>query len=281
MILVTNEMKQKCPYYELKCDDIVCECPKYAAFLDMQDENIVNQELEELNVAGMDNWSKIFNIQKHFAQKYHPIENIPKEITDIWVKEYCICIEDEVEELMDYISWDGKPVLTDDTEMRKEIIDILHFMMDVMIVSGCTPEEIKKNYIEKYVPQKNIKEDFFTYAFNHERKLFCFQNNINMNENIKSGKHIYDISDEKFHHILLNLTLKVLYVNRILRQYISWKHWKKANKVINYEKLHDACTLLFKRFIILCTFVFANPQEIIDIYIRKNIENIRRQKHGY
>ena len=102
-----------------------------------------------------------------------------------------------------------------------------------------------------------------------------------MNENIKSGKEIYNIPANKFHHILLNLTLKVLYTNRILRQYISWKHWKKANKVINYEKLHDTCTLLFKRFIILCTFVFANPQEIIDAYIHKNIENIRRQKHSY
>ena len=279
--MVTDEMKEKCPYYETKCDDLQCACPKYQAFLDVQDSNIVEQELKILNVADLKNWQKIFNIQKHFANRFHKVDKVSKEDTDKWVKEYCICIEDEIEEFLDYMPWNGMIKLDNDKEMLKEVIDVLHFVMDVMIAGNCSPDEIQKRYIEEYMNGNNNFNDFFTAAFENERKLLCKEKNIKIVDNPISGKNIYNISEEEFYQMTTIAALEVMILDREIRQQISWKHWKNPNETINYDKLFKVFTLLFKRFIILCVMVFVTSDEIVNMYIMKNIENVRRQKNGY
>ena len=255
-----------CPYHETKCQDLVCPCAKFAAYIDVQNPQIVNEELEQLGITSdMNKWEKIYNIQKHFAERFHSTKDITKDLTDHWVKEYAICIEDEIEEIFDYIKLADEQAAykTDNTELKKEVIDVLHFVMDVMIASNIYPNDLLNKYITKYnitLSKDDILDDIFQFTKNQNDIVY---NVINPNE------------------ALITLTIRLLLVNRELRQQISWKHWKKPNNDINYEKLNDACIMLFHRFMLLSAYLFDNIDEMINMYIIKNVENIRRQKHGY
>ena len=66
----------------------------------------------------------------------------------------------------------------------------------------------------------------------------------------------------------------------LARQQISWKHWKKPNDYIDFDKLYQAYAVIFHEFINLCLLTIP-VEEIKEIYIKKNVENILRQEYGY
>lgn len=287
--------KNDCPYYETKCNDykdiqnaafndLVCPCAKYKAFLDVQNPIIVNKELNKLGISNtMNLFEKVFNIQKHFAARFHNVSHINKEITDHWCKEYTICLEDEIEELFDYIVLeDNIEVKTDITELKKEIADILHFVLDEMIACEASPQNILNIYKDKYLKKEYTKDpliDIFNFSIQYIEKIFFVKRNYEY-DNIKQMWNCAG-SVNKWNNILKTLTLRLLFINREIRQQISWKHWKLPYKTINYEKLYITCTDLLYRFMLLATFIFDNAEEIANTYIKKNIENIRRQAYHY
>ena len=276
--MVLEDKHLACPYYETKCDDLECFCAKYHAYIDAKNENIVNDIIKELNITATDTWNIMFGIQKHFANRFHDVENVSKDTTDHWNKEYCICIEDEVEELLDYITLplDDKPLLIDGEECKKEVIDILHFMMNVFISGNATADEVGKRYLQQYIPNVTAVDDVFAVAFNHA--ILENQAKYHISNTIKFYKNGISAADNE---ALLNATIKLLYVNREIRQQISWKHWKKPNTSINYNKLYDVYGTLFHQFMSLAALLFDSPNDIKEIYIKKNIENILRQKYNY
>ena len=279
---------EQCPYYEEKCDTNQCFCIKYQAYQDVQDINVINNELKELGIdINLSDWDKIMAMQSKFASRFSNTNNPSKEITDAWNKEYLICIEDEINELMDYINLPSRKCrLTDLKGLKKEVIDILHFVMDTFITGGITSQEIQNRYLKKY----HIKEvtNFFKYAFylsqlelaSKYRQLTKPINNeiVDLHTALT---YKWEIDSTDVDIILIDLIINLLEMNRKIRECISWKHWKKPNKEINYNKLYDVYVELFIRFLALCAFVFDNPDEIINTYIVKNVENIRRQKLGY
>jgi dimeric dUTPase (all-alpha-NTP-PPase superfamily) len=272
-----ERLHKQCPYYETKCNDLQCLCVKYEAWKDVQDPVIVNRELKELKINESDMFALMYAIQKHFASRFHNTDTITKEITDKWVKEYCICMEDEIEEIYDYISFptvNRIPALKDNQEeLRKEIIDVLHFVMNIMIVSGFKPEEAKNRWaIDHGLFLKDF--DLLSEMFKEKRKI------LKDRFGIKNVNFMF-IEDRTISDVLLTLTCELLEMNRELRQQISWKHWKKPNESINYPKLYDVCYELLNRFILLTTLVFISGEDIKTTYVKKNIENIRRQKRGY
>ena len=329
--------KNLCPYLETKCSDISCPCAKYKAFLDVKNPTIINQELAELGItSNMSRLEKILHIQSHFASRFHNIYNLSKETTDYWNKEYCICIEDEIEEIFDYIQLDDvqQPLKTDITELKKEVVDVLHFVLDNIISGECNYIILEQifNFINKSssIEDDNLslEEKFIKFSNAADKQhltIFRFKDdimrqNINNNENVNKDNNIdkdnKDVLEQmfqlainylektffikrnahydnflqkwnfgnpkvKFNDVLRTITLRLLLINREIRQQISWKHWKKPNKEINYYKLYYVYYEMLKRFIILAAFVFDDVDELINFYIRKNIENIRRQKYNY
>ena len=247
--------KNLCPYCETQCDSCKEPCPKYLAYQAVQDPQIIDKELSDLNIPK--NSNKLFTlltIQKHWAQRFHPIANISKDITDHWVKEYCLCLEDEIAEIFDYISLiDKNAIKSDKKELQKEVVDVLHFVLDVLIVSDCQYEDIQQVYVDKY---GSFLGDLIEHVF-------------------IDHKVILD------NDVLMSKTIQLLLMNRELLQQISWKHWKKPSDKINYQKLHKVCLELVLRFIQLSAVVFDSVDELVDTYIHKNVENILRQKYGY
>ena len=272
-----EKLHKQCPYYETKCDDLQCLCVKYEAWKDVQDPVIVNRELKALKINETDMFAVMYAIQKHFASRFHDTDNITKEITDAWVKEYCICMEDEIEEIYDYIMFptaEHLPARKDNQEeLRKEIIDVLHFVMDIMIASDFKPEDAKNRYaIDHNLFLKDF--DLLNEMFKEKRLV------LKKRFGIKNVNYMF-LEDRTKSEALITLTSELLEMNRELRQQISWKHWKKPNESINYQKLHDVCYELLNRFVLLANIVFISGEDIRGTYVKKNIENIRRQKRGY
>ena len=272
-----ERIHKQCPYYETKCDDLQCLCVKYEAWKDVQDPVIVNRELKALKIEETDMFAVMYAVQKHFASRFHNTDTITKEITDAWVKEYCICMEDEIEEIYDYIAFptvEHLPAKKDNQEeLRKEIIDVLHFVMDIMIASDFKPEDAKNRYaIDHNLFLKDF--DLLNEMFKEKRQL------LKKRFGIKNINYMF-LEDRTKSEALITLTSELLEMNRELRQQISWKHWKKPNDSINYQKLHDVCYELLNRFVLLANIVFISGEDIRGTYVKKNIENIRRQKRGY
>ena len=287
--MIKNEKHQLCPYYESKCDDQKCFCLKYQAYKDIQDPEIIKQELIELGIdPNADSWTKIMSMQKKFAARFSQVDNPSKEITDQWNKEYLICIEDEVEELVDYIGmFNQEPVLTSYKGLKKEIIDILHFIMDTFITGNCSPDILMNLHLNKH---GNVlaTNDNFKFAFDQAKLRLASRykdltiNQVKIeNDNLSNIELMWNINKEQMNEILLQLTLELLFINKKVREQISWKHWKKPNKSINYDNLYNVYEEMFTKFIELAAFVFQDSDDIIQSYVLKNIENIRRQKLGY
>lgn len=273
----------KCPYYETKCADIQCPCAKYKAYLDVQNPQTVKKVLVDLHISDtMNLFEKIYNIQQHFASRFHIVHNIPKDVTEHWCKEYCICMEDEIEELFDYIILeDNREIKADIKELKKEIVDVLHFVLDQMIAIECDSVMVLKYFKQKYFNDfiNDPLIDIFNYSIHQIENIFDIKRNHEYNSYINMWNCAGN--NKKWNNVLKTLALRLLFINREIRQQISWKHWRKPFKTINYEKLYQVCADLWYQYMLLAAFVFDNAEELVQIYIKKNVENICRQKYNY
>lgn len=271
------EAVTNCPYLEEKCSDIDCPCPKYKAYEMMQEPGLIERKITELGIdPNQDSWNVLMGMQKIFAGRFHNTTNMTKDEKDKWIKEYLICIEDEIGEFIDYVRLplNSEATMTNHIEMQKEVIDILHFVMDVFIAGEVTPEEVKQAYLKHYTAGVVDVEDFLKFAYDQEALLFYSVKEDQLAKGI-------DYNEIDRDTMLLDLAMRLLLANRKVRQQISWKHWKKPNAEINREKLLEAYAHVFSAFMNLVIFTFDNAAELKQTYVKKNIENILRQELGY
>ena len=290
-----EKVKTGCPYYEETCNLETCYCSKYYAYKDAQNPQIVERTLKKINIDNnLGKLEKVLKIQKHFASRFHEVENPDKEITDKWNKEYCICIEDEVEELFDYIGFDvdidnsNYFVLEQNSlvNMKKEIIDIFHFVLDMIISGGLSAEKLTELFLKKRTEDILSVKDSLTFMFKFAVKAIEETYNLMKLPSfehswIKDNKDSVDMTVKDENAYFTKFALKVLFSNRKIRKCISWKHWKKPSNTINYEKLYDAYEEMFFNFMLLSAFVFKDVDELVNMYISKNVENLCRQEYSY
>ena len=258
--IIGEDMKTiiDCPYLESKCSDIVCPCPKFKAYEQAKDPYIVKQTLEELNIdMNKDPFEIMLAMQTIFAGRFHT-NKLSKLDIDHWVNDYLVCIEDEIIELLEQIPGDQTDVdLTKNVELKKEVIDILHFTMDLFIAGGYSFEQIKSVLLNKNA----------THVIETTNILKLTGKLLHKNHASKEN--------------VVNECIKFLISNKRIREQISWKHWKKPNDTINSEKLLDAMILSLESLVRLFNMLFENIEKVKNIYIIKNVENILRQKNGY
>lgn len=271
--LCKNYKKKDCPYFEPNCPKSLdengnlennkplnCICAKFLAFIDSKDQNVVNKKLAEMNVSGTDKFEIMMGMQKVFAERFHKIDNLNKEEIDHWTNAYLVCIEDEIVEALEFINiFPTKIKNFDLKEYRKELIDIVHFLMDGMLVAGMTYEDLSKSY-SQIVKQDLIGKDILDFAVNYEKS------------------YLDQIAEEDQHLYSLNYILRDI---RLVRQCISWKHWKKANDTIDFTKLFEAYTNMFRNLILAMLATGMTSNDIYETYVGKNIENVLRQDYGY
>ena len=265
--MFNENMKTECPYYENNiCETKICACAKFLAFQKVKEPGIVEQKISELGInLNQDSLSLMMDIQKCFSKKFRSVENISKEDKDKWINQYLICMEDEISELREYLdiypNEKSKPFNV--IEVKKELIDILHFVMDVFISGEASSKDIEKYYLEKYSPEVSSVKDFMKYSFDTQTQIIA----LNYNK--------LDTTS-----IILILSCKLLDNSAAIRKLISWKHWKKSNPIIDKNALFFAFADLYKAMIDLF-LVLMDVSEIKQIYIEKNVENILRQENNY
>ena len=95
--------------------------------------------------------------------------------------------------------------------------------------------------------------------------------------------------EEYFNFQGLNYTniLMLILLNNLLdscgkvRQQINWKFWKSQKKKIDYDKLNECFAEVLLSLITIFKSINCSPEQIKDIYIKKNMENIFRQEFNY
>ena len=188
----------------------------------------------------------MYQLQSVFAQKFHNIYNLSESEISKWINEYLVCIEDEILEAYEFLDvYEEKIKDFNIKEYRKELIDIIHFLMDAMLVSGITEDYLIEKLDDKEVLNKIYK-----------------------NCEIKTNLRYEDT---------LNYLLRDL---RLTRQHINWKHWKKE-KPLNIENIRAALLNMYKHLIMAFKLSGMTVDDIYNVYIDKNVENQFRQKFGY
>lgn len=257
--------KSDCPYYESNCkgqptDKLNCVCPKFLAYLGAKDETTVANKLKEMNIIPGHLMSTMLQMQKIFASRFHKIENLNKEEIDHWTNAYLICIEDEIVEAMEFLDIYPERIKEFDiNEFRKELIDILHFLMDGILVANMNYTDLVLGY-EKSIDYDLHEVDILKFACDNESNSI-----LSIDEN---NRLLY----------ILNYILRDI---RLIRQCISWKHWKKPNDSIDFDKLRLAYAGMFRHLVQAFIVCETAAEEIYNIYVSKNIENVLRQEYGY
>lgn len=262
-------MNNNCPYLEMQCESLHCDCAKYKAYVDAKNDKIVERVLKENNFdISLTAWELLMQMQRSFASRIRKVDNPTKEEVDKWVDKYLICVEDEIREVREHLVLYSKNDKNNsiDIELKKEVIDILHFMLDLFIVGGANTHDIQFAYDKKYNVSLNEKEDLIDVAYNRQKESI--------------DEYLYTKDDINKDITILKASCRLSDACASVRQQISWKHWKKPNDFIDFDKLYLAYAEVFHEFINLCILTM-NVNEIKDIYIHKNIENILRQEYGY
>lgn len=268
-------MIECCPYYEMNCDFSKCECAKYKAYKQVKDKDWVNKQIESMGLDfTLDPFNLLLNMQKQFCSKFHKIDGLNKQEQDHWINAYLVCIEDECREVREFLDIYPDQICKKYTcenwkkELKKEAIDILHFVMDTFLSGQAKFEDIKSNYLKYHTKFILDVEDLLSFAFENQKAYIQY--------NFKN----YDLENE-LDLIILLIVNKILDNNSEIRQCISWKHWKKPTDNINYEKLYIAYSNMFANLINLFCILGMTAEEVKQTYIEKNMENVARQLFGY
>ena len=242
--------KKDCPYFEVNCggegnDELNCICPKYKAYKTTMDPIKRQEMINKLGVVAEDKMDTMLKMQKIFASRFHKIDNLTNSEIDKWTKDYLVCIEDEILEASEFLPIYEEVIKEyDEKEYRKELIDILHFVMDGMLVVG-----MNNNILKEKLKCDDVVE---------------FMSNIN----VSGVSHI-----DSLHYLMRDL--------RLVRQNINWKHWKKANPNLNLDKIYDAYISMLKHLFICFKVANMNADDVYETYVNKNVENQYRQEFGY
>jgi hypothetical protein len=266
-----NYIKKDCPYFEENCpgglqtenEELNCMCPKFKAYIDAQNPEIVKEELKNMNINATEKMDIMMSMQKIFAERFHKIDGLTKDEIDHWTNAYLVCIEDEIVEASEFLDiYPEKIKEFNEKEYRKELIDILHFLMDGMLVAGMKYSDLKE-YYKKY-NSITTEGDILDIAIEIEKNA------------VNTLKLILNNTDKYLY--ILNYLLRDI---RLVRQCISWKHWKKPSNTIDKDKIFIAYIGMFSHLIQALLMTNVTSGDIYKIYTMKNIENVRRQQYKY
>ena len=257
-------LKGDCPYFESNCggcatDKIDCRCPKLIAYEGVNDPQIKQSVLDKLNVTATSKFGIMLQMQSVFAQKFHKIKDLSKEEIDKWTNEYLVCIEDELSEASEFLSL-YKIKKYNEIEYRKELIDIIHFLMDGMLVAGITEQDL--------ITVANCEgNDLLDYLVNKSR--------LNARNLLDKANNDLDLA--RLYSLDFIRTISI----RNVRQQISWKHWKSRKPTIDKEAIIKAWFDMLVCLIDAFVLVNTTSDDIFNIYVNKNVENQLRQDNGY
>lgn len=230
--------------------------------------NITHAVKEE--VTG-DKLKAIFKRQSELMSKYHDIElrsgllqtedcpvNLDDKRGQARLKDFAWRVTEEVGEALDSLHSGDKD------HYYEELIDGLHFLTEMSILAGTSPEEIFKIVFEREVKSdEDILEVFVTRA-NLEQARFVDS----------SGPCLPCPSDIAFK--VMNLVESLGMTCNCLKN----KPWKQSNMVTDRNAFYQNLGITWKVYIALLSLELS-AEEIVDVYLRKSQVNKFRQRSNY
>lgn len=96
---------------------------------------------------------EMMSLQEKFGSKFCKFDDLSEYEKTRWTKEFILCIQDELCEVLNWTPWKhwkqyhGKPA--DQLEIQYELVDILHFLLDLMLIWKMTPRDVFSIYLVK------------------------------------------------------------------------------------------------------------------------------------
>lgn len=221
----------------------------------------------------------IFARQKELMEKYEVIEksNGLLETEDVPVnlhsgrgqarlKNFAWRITEELAEAMDAHNLHDEG--WDSPHAREEIADALHFLVEMIILSGVTSDEICEGLITpveepqlQLFPTENPADTIATYTGKLGR--------------IFTSRAV--VSPPAPFSAMIHLIRDLGMVCHTLKQ----KPWKQSHMPTDAEEYKKRLIEVFGKFIDLCRAIDMNAAELYDLYFRKSEVNKFRQRSQY
>ena len=206
------------------------------------------------NVTG-DKLVAIFNRQKELMDKYHDIEkrsgllqteSCPVNINDkkgqARIKDFAWRVMEEVGEALD------ANVANDFEHTVEELIDGLHFLTELTVLSGYDP-------IDVIWEHANGNDLLLT--------LYC-----------QADCHTND--KEVLPKLITNLVMDLGMMCNCLKN----KPWKQTNMITDVDNFLHKLRLVWNDYFSILS-LFLKPQDIVEIYLKKSQVNKFRQRSNY
>lgn len=210
--------------------------------------NITHAVKEEVNGDGLE---AIFNRQKELMEKYHDIElrsglmqtedcpvNLDDKKGQARIKDFSWRVTEEVGEALD------AHYQNDMVHFAEELIDGLHFLTELTILSGYGPKDISPNGFE--------------YLYDEGKALRISKGEIRICQDVAE------------------LVMQLGMMCNCLKN----KPWKQTNMVTDKENFYEHLQTVWVVYFSLLSNVLGEG-EVIETYLRKSQVNKFRQRSNY
>ncbi len=98
-----------------------------------------------------DKLKAIFQMQKYLNDEIKAKRNIKKFTKEEWMQKQTLAMLSELSELIDEVNfkWWKNPKKIDETKIKGELVDILHFFVSMCLIYDMNSEELYDMYMEK------------------------------------------------------------------------------------------------------------------------------------
>lgn len=224
------------------------------------------QDFESNTIVTADRLSDIFGKQRLLMEKYEEIEekngllqtkDIPVNIHDRFgqarLKDFAWRVTEELAEARE--AYDLHPELID--HVHEEVADALHFLTELTILAGITPEQVYKGIMDK--SEADFKGD----------KLGSIFHLLTHGRSIGKPMEI---------HKAMSWTVTEL---GLMCNTLKNKPWKNTHMVTDENLFKQHLYYAWENFFSLCISYGIDAERLDDLYFRKNKVNQFRQNSNY
>ncbi len=98
-----------------------------------------------------DRLSDIFDLQQALNDDIKQRRNLTGISHEQWIQKHTLAILSEMAEVLDEVNfkWWKNPKPVDESALKEELVDVLHFFVSMCLEAGMSPQELYERYIEK------------------------------------------------------------------------------------------------------------------------------------
>lgn len=142
-----------------------------------------------------------------------------------------------------------------------ELADMMHFFVELLIMSGVKHEDIYKQLdLESWKQGSEMPHELTD--FEHMDQYFKLMHPVNGDKILKH-----------FHDFIVKLALAV----NVLKN----RFWRETNLKTDHAYYHHSLRQTYVHFFHFCNALGFNPAELVDYYLKKNEVNLFRIRSKY